>query len=359
MRASNEIFGEGSRVKYLRQDKNGNIWYAMNDEVGVLWIQDLAIDKNIKKMAIPELSDKLVNGFEFVLPIDEHNVLFATEKGVIHFDPAKYRPSLSPPIVVLSEVWLKGMQDSLLFGGHSKDGMPILTPELTHRQNALEFVFSSTDHEGQEFVRYAHQLEGAENNWSAWDANTSLSINNLRPGNYTLLLKAKNKSGQECEPISYGFTINPPWYASVYAYSVYGLLLVGAFIGLAFYQNKKHEKEKAYMETAHMQEQEKKEALVQGRVEGKNQPVGAAKTGGRSEVQKPRTRCRYHEPFAKKRNADFHSGIFGKTQKRGWQPGGYIQRNKPLAKNGQKEKTTSATNGSGSPNTLTKYTVIF
>ncbi len=259
----NKLFGQETQVKYLLQDKKGNIWYAADDEVGVLWIKDMDIDKSIQKMVIPELADKLVNNFEYILPIDDHNVLFATEKGITHFDPTKYNPSTAPPTIVLTEVWLKGMKDSLLFGGYYKDAEQTLMPELTHQQNALEFIFSSTDHEGQEFVQYAYRLEGAEDNWSAWDSNTSLSINNLQSGDYTLFLKAKNKTGQECEPITYSFTIWPPWYASQLAYTLYGLMLISSFIGLAFIQNKKHEKEKAFLETTHLQEQRKKEALVQ------------------------------------------------------------------------------------------------
>ena len=267
----NEIFGEDSRVKYLKQDANGNIWYSSNDEVGVLWIKDNAIDKKVEKMILPELSDKLVGSFECILPIDEYNVLFATEKGVIHFDPSKYKPATTPPNIVLSEVWLKGIHDSLLFGGYFTKGLQSVVPELTYRQHAFEFVFSSTDHEGQEFVKYAYQLEGTEDSWSPWTDNTSLSINNLRPGNYSLLLKAKNKSDVECEPIAYRFIIRPPWYASTVAYSFYGLMLVGAFIGLAFFQNKKHEKEKAFMATTHLREQEFKEAQVQESREKINQ----------------------------------------------------------------------------------------
>lgn len=259
----NEIFGANNRVKYLREDARGNIWYVVENEVGILWVKDDALDKQVERMDIPELTNKLVGGFEFILPIDEKNVLLATERGFIHFDPSRYQISEKPSRVILSEVWLKGDQDSLLFGGYFQDGKQVIVPTLTHQQNAFEFVFSATDHEGQEFIQYANYLEGSINGWSGWTESTSLNINNLRPGNYTLHLKAKNKSGIEGPTVSYQFEIKPPWYASSLAYTCYGITLIGAFIGLAFFQNKKHEKEKAQLENTHLQEQEKKEALVQ------------------------------------------------------------------------------------------------
>ena len=259
----NEIFGKETQVKYLRQDADGNIWFAAGEEAGVLWITDLGIDKSIRKMVIPELADKLVNNFEFILPIDDQNVLFASEKGMIHFDPTQYKPGGNKTSIVLSEVWLKGRNDSLLFGGHKSVEVQMSIPELNHNQNALEFTFSSTNHEEQEFVKYASLLEGSEKTWSHWNSNTTLSINNLRPGKYTLLVKAKNKAGQESEPTKFSFTINPPWYASTLAYSFYGFLLISAFIGSVLIQNKKYKKERAILESTHLEEQEKKEFLVQ------------------------------------------------------------------------------------------------
>ena len=259
----NKIFGKDTKVKYLRQDKKGNIWYAAGNEAGVLWIKDLGIEKRIEKMVIPELTDKLHKEFEHILPIDDRNVLFTTEKGVTHFDPGKYNVLPTPPKIVLSEVWLKGKQDSLLFGGYFQNGIQTVIPKLSHQQNALEFIFSSTDHEGQEFIKYSHKLEDTEDDWSAWEGNTILSINNLRPGNYTLFLKAKNKLNTESTPIQFSFEISPPWYASTLAYSFYGVLLIGAFIGLAFFQNKKYKKEKELLHNTYLEEQEKKEFLVQ------------------------------------------------------------------------------------------------
>ncbi|MEO1263579.1 MAG: two component regulator three y domain-containing protein, partial [Bacteroidota bacterium] len=52
-------------------------------------------------------------------------------------------------------------------------------------------------------------------------------------------------------------------YASTLAYSFYGILLIGAFIGSVIFQNKKYKKEKAILESTHLEEQEKKEFLVQ------------------------------------------------------------------------------------------------
>ncbi len=258
----NKIFGEKTRVKYLRQDDAGNIWYAAGQEVGILVVKDNALEKKVERRSIPELSSKLVGGFEFILPVDEHNVFFATEKGFIHFDPVSYAKKDSFIQVVLHEVRLENHGDSLLFGGHFPQGEKMTTPLLSNRENNLRFLFSATDFKGSEYVTYAHYLEGAEVGWSSWRSKTSLIFNNLRPGSYTLHLKAKNRHGVESAVLSYAFAITPPWYASPAAYTVYGLLLLGMVGGVLYGQRRQFEQERHDLQLTHHQREKQHQMLA-------------------------------------------------------------------------------------------------
>ncbi|MBK9014641.1 MAG: hypothetical protein IPM82_11480 [Saprospiraceae bacterium] len=258
----NEIFGEKTRVKYLRQDDAGNIWYAADNEVGVLLVKDNAVEKKVERLPIPELSGKLVGGFEFILPVDEHNVFFATEQGFIHFDPIGYATKDSSIQVVLHEVRLENESDSLLFGGHVFNEAKKVSPVLSNDENALRFIFSATDFKGGEFVTYAHFLEGAEAGWSSWDKETSLVFNNLRPGSYTFQLKAKNRHGLESAVLSYSFIIRPPWYASPVAFGIYGLLLMGLIGGALIGQRKRFEQERRDLQLTHHQREEQHQLLA-------------------------------------------------------------------------------------------------
>ncbi len=252
----NQIFGANTRVKYLRQDITGNIWYAADDEVGVLLVKDNALDKKVERMPIPELSGKLVGGFEFVLPLDAHNVFFATEQGFIHFDPSGYAARDSNIQVVLHEVRLGSDGDSLLFGGHFTKEKKYATPLLSSDQNSLRFVFSATDFKGEGTVSYAHFLEGAKAGWSGWSGENSLIFNNLRPGKYTFHLKARNRHGVESEVLSYAFEISPPWYASTAALAVYGLLLLALIGGALYGQRRRFEQERRDLQESHHQREE-------------------------------------------------------------------------------------------------------
>lgn len=252
----NQIFGEKTRVKYLRQDELGNIWYVTDTETGVLLVETNTLDKRVRKLPIPELTDKLTGGFQYILPVDQHNVFFATGQGFIHFDPTAYTAKDSTLRLLLHEVRIMGSSDSLLFGGHLSPAAPVAEIILSCNQNALEFAFSAPDYPGGEFVRYAHFLEGSERGWSDWDTKSELIFNNLHPGDYTFRVKAKNQLGMESDVLSFSFTILPPWYASRLAYIVYTLLLFGVIAGIIFRQQKRFEREKQDLQSQHRQREE-------------------------------------------------------------------------------------------------------
>ncbi len=257
----NNIFGEKTRVKYLRQDGEGNIWYVAGDEVGVLMVEDKGLEKKVRRRPIPELSGKLVGGFEFVLPVDRRNVFFATEQGFVHFNPSNYFHYDSSLQLVLHEVRLDDSSDSLIFGGHLMEGA-VSPPVLSHRQNALRFIFSATDYNGSEHVQYAHFLEGAEQGWSDWSHGTKLVFNNLSPGSYRLHLKAKNAHGAQGQEIAYEFEIMPPWYANPFAFSIYALLGLGAVAAMLYRQRRRFDRERRAMQTSHQQREEQHQAFA-------------------------------------------------------------------------------------------------
>lgn len=252
----NKIFGESTRVKYLRQDDNGHIWYATDNETGFLFVESNTLEKKVKRIPIPELADKLTGGFQFILPVDGNNVFVATGQGFIHFNPASYMAKDPAIRLILQEVRLKNETDSLLFGGHAAPGTPFPAITLSSDQNTLSFAFSATDYPGGEFVRYAHFLEGAGRGWSEWHAEPDLVFNNLHPGNYTFHVKAKNQHGVESRVLSFSFKIMPPWYASRVAYFFYALLLLAFGTGIIYRQQKRFEQEKQDMQTLHQRREE-------------------------------------------------------------------------------------------------------
>ncbi len=254
-----QLFGYETRVKYLNQDKNGNIWYVTEKETGVLLIQSDALEKKIRRVPIPELHQKLTEGFQFVLPIDSSNVFIATSQGFIHFNPDNYWSKDTLLRLVLNEVRLKVPNDSILFGGYHRG---LNQTELSCTRNTLSFSFSAPDYPGGEFITYAYYLEGIEKTWSDWMSKTDATFSHLRPGDYTFHVKARNQYGTESTPISFSFTILPPWYASSLAYAFYFMILLGIMTSIVYRQQRKFEEEKLNLENQHRLESEQNELRV-------------------------------------------------------------------------------------------------
>jgi ligand-binding sensor domain-containing protein/DNA-binding CsgD family transcriptional regulator len=251
-----QYLGAQAHIKYLRQDDAGNIWYVTDQETGVLLVENSSLDKKIRRMPIPELNDKLVGGFQFLLPVDEHNVFIATGQGFIHFDLAAYLAKDTTMRLVLQEVRLGREQDSVLFGGHRPGQADWAPCKLSYQQNSLDFFFSAPDFPAGEFVRYAHYLEGLESEWSDWDTETDASFNHLPPGEYVFHVKAKNQHGVESAVLTYPFTIEPPWYASRIAYVFYGLLCLGGVASIIYRQRVLFEQEKQDLKDLHQHREE-------------------------------------------------------------------------------------------------------
>ena len=85
---------------------------------------------------------------------------------------------------------------------------------LTHQQNNLTFYFAAPTYLDEKQVLYTYRLQGR--NTTMWSEPSSLayaSFIELRPGHYTLYVKASFPAGRYPEQtIQYKFYITPPWW---------------------------------------------------------------------------------------------------------------------------------------------------
>lgn len=243
--------GGAGRVRYLREDAQGNIWFCRGSEVGILWVEDAGLEKKIRRQTFPLLSDQLVGGFEHIFPADERNIFFGAEKGFLHLDPERLRRADTTLKVMISSVTLPEIGDSLLFGGFAASSEAL---SLAYSHNHLSIAFAANVFGATRQIRFSYQLKGLDKEWSAWSEKTEREFLNLPAGDYVFWVKARNEYGVESAPLQFAFTISPPWYASFVAKAFYFLLLI---LGLAWgfrRQRVKFEEEKIALETSFQQE---------------------------------------------------------------------------------------------------------
>ncbi|WP_455673288.1 response regulator [Phocaeicola sp.] len=106
--------------------------------------------------------------------------------------------------------------------GILKENMPYVSElELSHHQNNFSIGFTSTNYRSTNSELFEYKLEGWDKQWIHAPYPT-VTYSGLTPGKYNLLVRDP-KNHKE---ITLKIVIHPPFYASIYAYCLYVLLVI-------------------------------------------------------------------------------------------------------------------------------------
>ncbi|MFZ4862255.1 triple tyrosine motif-containing protein [Sphingobacterium sp. Mn56C] len=254
---------------YLKEDRQGNIWFVSNKHIGMIDFNHAAGGKENSVVYFPELNGKVVAGFEHIYPYDAENIFIGSNTGLIHINFKKYLENIRALRVSLSSIRVFGKEDTTLFGGYFvKDAHIIDHQDATNKVvldrhwNSLRFEFSSNLFEQQNNVEFSYQLSGFEDDWSKWSAFSTKEYTNLPAGNYVFRVKARNNLGNESQEVTYTFSIKPAWYETFWIYILYLCTALGAILLLVRYQRKKYTKEQRYLRYQHQLEIEHNEKKI-------------------------------------------------------------------------------------------------
>jgi DNA-binding CsgD family transcriptional regulator len=261
------IFGSIT-AEYLREDKDGNIWFIENKRVGVV---DFSGTKP-QIVYFPELNNRIVsNGLEFIYPYNARNIFIAGEEGFYHLNYEQYKTVKTTTPILISTVAINNKTDSTIFGGYSNNSLlngPVNSrvPNIHYPWNSIHFEFSSALYGKQASIEYSYYLEDFDKSWSPWSKKTDKEYTNLSPGTYTFKVKARTHEGKESAISSYQFTILPPWYRTWWAYLLYALITGSLIYSIYRWQKhkfseqqRKHEEERKKLEYVNKLQKEKYE----------------------------------------------------------------------------------------------------
>lgn len=237
-------------IRYLKEDTEGNIWFIHDKSLGVI---DLS-GKEPATIYIPELSTKLLSGFEFIYPVDANNIFLGAEKGFFHINYSKYKKNVPELNAQVRLVRVINKTDSLLFGGYFNDvnepqqqnGTAI--PSINHDWKTIRFEFTASLFGYQSNLEYSFRLKGFDDSWSEYTKKTEKEYTNLPAGKYVFEVKARNNFGKESAVATYTINILPPWYATIWAKIFYLLVFVSGLYFLYRWLKKKFRLQRAKYE---------------------------------------------------------------------------------------------------------------
>ena len=212
------IAGYGGRPADMLCEVEGDIWAVMGSDCCII-----GSDGRSTRFAVP--------GFRPLAicydPISRC-VLLGGNDAIVSIPTANVNTS-TPQHLTTSPLFLSGLTvDGRQFP--TDEGCPTYLSEvtLTSKQNNLTFQLTDLPLSGQQPCVYAYRLKGVDRTWQYMHGERlDISYNALPPGSYTLEVRQVDGLGEAChEVLSYGVTILPPWYLSVWAKALYLALML-------------------------------------------------------------------------------------------------------------------------------------
>jgi signal transduction histidine kinase len=107
---------------------------------------------------------------------------------------------------------------------------------LAHNQNVFSIQFTAIDYRNSQNRHLFYMLENYDSDWLQTYAENPANYFKVPPGEYTFRIKAANSSSGIWSEKSFQLTISPPWWATWWAFCIYGLLFIGGVLLTHRYQ---------------------------------------------------------------------------------------------------------------------------
>ncbi|WP_044206770.1 LuxR C-terminal-related transcriptional regulator [Flammeovirga sp. OC4] len=220
-----DILGR-DRVSCLVNDIHGNIYFIQNNKVGLIY--DLNSDSPyVERQLFERINKYISDDLETIICIDPSNVLITAKEGFILFNPRfKRGVQKSIPLSVRNFQNTNGIESNTI---HISDEEPI---EMPYEFNDVTFSYSTPYFDGLEYNTYQTFLEGFDKIPKPWTTQNASVYTNLKEGNYTFKVTAKNIYGEVSIQKEIPFVVLPPWYRSPFAYLFYIMMTCGFTFGI-------------------------------------------------------------------------------------------------------------------------------
>ena len=258
-----EIFGVNRNFYRLIEDEIGNIWFSVDNEFGVIKIQEQGVFNRFHIQYFNQIQDDLVDGFEHVYANNEKDIFIGTEKGFVRYQPLKEKNKAFKFKALIREVSSITQGDSTIYRGNPTNH----DFKFNYRMNDFKFVFSAPYYEKISYLKFRYKLKGFEENWTEWTSKSEKEYTNLDPGDYQFLVEARNAYGQLSEDAYFEFTVNEPWYWSWIMKIIYTILGFLTLAGLIKFVSKREKKKTAAFKLEQTRRLERKEAEFKKEVE--------------------------------------------------------------------------------------------
>lgn len=213
----------------IHPDRNGHLWLSTNRGLCRFDTRTFEARSYTADDGLP--SDEFNLFHDVALP--DGRLIFGGISGYTLFDPQRVREDHFKPVVALTALRINNQLISTTTPDSPIQRDIDETKEiiLDHQQNFLSIDFSALQFNQSRKNQYRYKLIGLDDNWISSGNQATATYTNLPPKTYTFLVNASNTSGV-WSPYVHSLTIviEPPLWATWWAYLGYALLLLGALV---------------------------------------------------------------------------------------------------------------------------------
>lgn len=219
---------KGKQVCSIIKDHQGDLWISTT--MGI-WQYD---QKN--RQFIGHINGNGLTTREYVLGSSMHTandlIAFGTSDGITTFYPERVRAKK----MELGDVHLTNF---------IIDGKPIncLTDKFTipYEENSFTLEFSLLTYKNSDNISFQYRIN--EGKWNSTnEGSNAVSFNKLKPGSYTLEVRAMSNGNFSKKSTIIHIKVCDPWYASTWAFLLYFLTAAGIILYI-IYRYERHRKE--------------------------------------------------------------------------------------------------------------------
>lgn len=230
--ASNSVFS-------VIEDDNGNIWLGHN--LGVDRLNPFT--KEVYNYGELEGFTPMENNLGAIDIDGNGNIWFGTVEGIVKYLPGNDQIDSVPPNTYITSIKLYNDTtdiSSFYTKIDSLTGLP-LDLELPYKNRTLYFEYVGLHYKNVPKNRYKYRLVGIDEDWSETTSEIRTDrYLKLPNGKYTFQVMAANSDGiWTDEPVEFSFRILPPWWKTVWARVLQGILAAGLFYLVLFLRERK------------------------------------------------------------------------------------------------------------------------
>lgn len=213
-----------SHIRAICQDKLGNIWLSIFSGIACL-----------------DLHKQRFYNYDFQSGVTMGNFLEAsaaiTPDGTIYFGSPSgvcyFNPQLLSEQKAVSQVEIIGCERVGRLSDQSVH--PLISPDkegvvrLQYDDNTFKICFTTKDFAQEGKVEYSYMMKGLDDQWFETEGDKDVTFRNLKPGNYTFIIRAKlkNQDWEDASIAELKIVVTPPFWLTWWAKLIYTLLALG------------------------------------------------------------------------------------------------------------------------------------